>query len=342
VTLGGQIDPPSAAETVDVEDPSGASVAQATTDANGDYQTTIAPDATITLHAVWGSVASADVTIRVRAIVRVRLAPVRLFDRTVARGRVRPAVSGARVLVELVHAGRVVAKHRPAMGAAGRFRTRFGIRLPGSYRVVAEFSDAGHLRGTDRAGPRETPLPSLRIGSHGVFVRLLERRLVALRYRLVGIDERYDFRTGDAVIAFRKVQRMTRTTGVDAAVWRALARPIRPRPRSATKGFHIEVDQTRQVLYTVKGGRVTHIIHVSSGKPSTPTHDGTFWVSRKIAGFSPHDLYYPSYFDGNRAIHGWPDVPSYAASHGCVRVPYWHARWIFRLATLGARVLIYH
>jgi len=111
---------------------------------------------------------------------------------------------------------------------------------------------------------------------------------------------------------------------------------------STTKGFHIEVDQSRQVLATVRGGNVTAIIHVPTGKPSTPTIDGTFRVDRKIAGYSPNRLYYPSYFDGNRAIHGWPDVPTYAASHGCVRIPYWTAKWMFRLAKLGTKVIVHH
>jgi peptidoglycan hydrolase-like protein with peptidoglycan-binding domain len=191
-------------------------------------------------------------------------------------------------------------------------------------------------------GPRSTPLPTLRMGSRGVFVGLLERRLASLHYRLVGIDRSFDLRTADAVMAFRKVQRMQRTTVVDASVWRRLADPIVPHPRVKTGGFHIEVDQTRQVLYTVDDGAVTNIMHVSTGKPSTPTRDGSFFVDRKLAGYSAHLLYYPSYFDGNRAIHGWPDVPSYAASHGCVRVPFWNAQWIFGLTPIGTRVVVYH
>jgi lipoprotein-anchoring transpeptidase ErfK/SrfK len=92
----------------------------------------------------------------------------------------------------------------------------------------------------------------------------------------------------------------------------------------------------------VEDGDVTAIFHVSTGKPSTPTHDGLFRVNRKIAGYSAHRLYYPSYFDGNRALHGWPEVPTYAASHGCVRIPYWNALWVFDLATIGTRVAVYH
>jgi lipoprotein-anchoring transpeptidase ErfK/SrfK len=65
-------------------------------------------------------------------------------------------------------------------------------------------------------------------------------------------------------------------------------------------------------------------------------------VFRKIAGYSGHRLYYPSYFDGLRALHGWPEVPTYAASHGCVRIPYWNAIWVHGLADYGTRVVIYH
>jgi lipoprotein-anchoring transpeptidase ErfK/SrfK len=96
------------------------------------------------------------------------------------------------------------------------------------------------------------------------------------------------------------------------------------------------------VLYTVQDGDITNILHISSGKPSTPTRDGSFHVTRKIAGYSPNHLYYPSYFDGYRALHGWTDVPTYAASHGCVRMPYWNAKFIFGLARIGTPVIVYH
>jgi lipoprotein-anchoring transpeptidase ErfK/SrfK len=128
---------------------------------------------------------------------------------------------------------------------------------------------------------------------------------------------------------------------VDPAVWRALAGPRVPRPRLDIRRFHIEVDQTRQVLYTVEDRVVTNVIHISTGAGGA-THDGSFHVYRKLAGFSPNHLYYPSYFDGLRAIHGWTEVPTYPASHGCVRVPYWHAQWIFGLANVGTRISIYH
>jgi hypothetical protein len=342
VTLTVQIEPASGGQSVSIVDAGDTVVAAGTTGAAGRFDMTISPSASLTVHAAWGTLASSDVTIGVRAAVDVRLGALRLFDTVVVRGTVRPAVPGAPVDVSLKRAGEAIATKHPELGPAGGYRVRFTIPLPGSYRARARFDDDAHLAGSSSDGPRSTPLPTLRSGSHGRYVKLLERRLVALHYRLLGIDDAFDFRTADAVMAFRKVQRMRRATDVDAAVWRALADPVLPHPRAGTDGFHIEVDQTRQVLYTVDGGQITNVIHVSTGKPSTPTRDGSFFVTRKIAGYSEHRLYYPSYFDGGRAIHGWPDVPSYAASHGCVRVPYWHARWIYGLAGIGTRVLVYH
>jgi hypothetical protein len=342
VQLSGQISPAAGGETVDIDDATNAVLAQAVTDATGTFSVSLAPSANVAVHADWQGNVSPDVNIGVRAVVTVHLTDVRLFGRAIVRGTVAPAIPGGPVDVTLLRNGNVVRNRTPAMGSSGGFRVAVPIMRPGRYRVRASFADADHLWGTASAGPRSTPLPSLKIGSTGIFVLLLERRLVQLRYRLVGIDQRYDSRTGDAVLAFRKVQRMLRVFSVNAAVWRALATPIRPRPRSTTPRFHIEVDQTRQVLYTVSRGAITNIMHISSGKPSTPTPDGSFEVYRKVSGFSPNHLYYPSYFDGYRAIHGWTEVPAYAASHGCVRVPYWNAQWIFGLAGYGTRVLVYH
>jgi hypothetical protein len=342
VRLTGQISPATGGQSVDIVDSVGSVLATTTSDAGGGFSSSVSPEANVTVHAAWQNDVSPDVSIGVRAVLTVHLGPVRLFDRAAVRGTVAPAVAGATVEVTLTRGGKPVADRSTTMGAAGGFRATFPIEQPGTYRVRAAFADPGHVRGTAIDGPGSTPLPSLGVGSSGIFVLLLERRLVQLHYRLVDVDSRYDFRTADAVLAFRKVQRMLRVFTVDAGVWRALADPLRPRAKSAGDGFHIEIDQTRQVLYTVRDGSVTNIMHVSTGKPSTPTRDGSFGVARKLAGYSAHQLYYPSYFDGNRAIHGWTEVPTYAASHGCVRVPYWNAQWIYGLAAIGTRVIVYH
>ena len=342
VSLSGSIAPAAAGETVEIRDDADQVAATAATDAAGTFGVSLSPDRSNTYRAVWGVASSAPVTVAVRAVVSVRLPPVRLFDSVRVRGTVRPAVPGRKAMVTLSVAGDVVATEHARIGKAGGFSALFDIELPGTYRARATFSDAGHLPGSAVSATRTTPLPSLKEGSAGPFVELLEERLVALHYRLTRVDERYDFRTADAVVAFRKVQRMSRVFTVDAAIWRALADPLVPKPKAKGRGLHVEVDQTRQVLYSVEDGAITNILHISSGKPSTPTPDGSFQVYRKLAGFSGNHLYYPSYFNGLRALHGWTDVPTYAASHGCVRIPYWNALFIFGVAKLGTRVIVYH
>jgi hypothetical protein len=162
-----------------------------------------------------------------------------------------------------------------------------------------------------------------------------------LRYHLPRPDWHFDFHTVDALRAFNKVQRRPRIGRVSESTWRALAHPRTPRPRAARPRIHIEVDQTKQVLYLVRNGSIARILHTSTGANGV-TRDGVFHFHRKLEGYSPGGLYYPSYFDGLRAIHGWPEVPVSPASHGCARVPMWAAKWIYRRAHIGLEVRVYH
>ncbi len=343
VTLSGAITPAAGGEAVQILDGLDAVLASATTNAAGSFSVELHPEGTTAYHAAWSTAASPPVIVEVRATLTVRATAVRLFDRVRIRGTVSPARAGEKVDVWLTEGGRVVHERSVAMGSGGGFQTAFRVMEPGTFRAHASFSSADLLRDAGSTQGDATPLPRLQSGSRGVFVELLEERLIELHYRLEGAkDGAYDFRTADAIVAFHKVQGMPRIGSVGPATWRALADPKTPRPREDWNEFHFEIDQTRQVLYTVEDGEVTNILHVSTGKPSTPTRDGLFQVTRKIAGFSPNHLYYPSYFDGNRALHGWTEVPTYAASHGCVRIPYWNAIWVFGLADYGTRVAVYH
>jgi lipoprotein-anchoring transpeptidase ErfK/SrfK len=47
------------------------------------------------------------------------------------------------------------------------------------------------------------------------------------------------------------------------------------------------------------------------------------------------------YFLCGFAIHGYPSVPAYPASHGCVRVPMWLAPRLYRQHSHGAVVYVY-
>jgi lipoprotein-anchoring transpeptidase ErfK/SrfK len=52
-------------------------------------------------------------------------------------------------------------------------------------------------------------------------------------------------------------------------------------------------------------------------------------------------LYYPSYFIGGFAVHGYPDVPPYPASHGCARIPMWIAQTVYAQTPYGSAVYVY-
>lgn len=342
VTLTASTVPAVVGEPVAILDASGDEVASAMTGQDGSFSAHVQPKANLLVHASVQGVDSSPVSVGVRPVMTLRSGAIRLFDDVPVRGTFRPIRQGARVTIELQHRGNVIATKRPAMDWRGRFSATFRVSKAGSYRARAVLDAADLLPGRAATAPSVTPLPDLSSGAHGIFVGLLERRLVQLHYHLTGVDQVFDYRTADAVMAFRKVQGLPRTQDVNTAVWGALGTPKRFLPHDRGDGVHVEVDQTRQVLALVRDGAVEAMIHVSTGKPSTPTRDGTFQVFSKLAGFSPKHLYYPSFFDGERAIHGWTDVPTYAASHGCVRVPYWVALWMFAQDPIGTPVIIYH
>ena len=340
VTLSGRVRPAGEGERVKLIDRSGRIWARVRTDADGRYSASVRPRRRTAFRARWNGRSSEWLVVRVRPVVRARLRNVKLFAKARVRGAVRPAHDGSKVTVRLLRNGDVIRSRRVTLRGR-RYSTRWRIRRPGSYRAKATFNDDDHLRASDRSDRRRTDLPRLVKGSRGAYVRLLERRLVRLGYFLRRVNRHYDFRTADAVRAFHKVQRKRRRSTVSSSTWRRLADPRRPRPRARRPRYHIEIDQTKQVLYVVRRGRVRRILHTSTGRGGI-TRDGVWHVFRKIAGYSPGRLYYPSYFDGLRAIHGWPVVPTSAASHGCARVPMWAAKWIFRRAPIGTEVRIYH
>lgn len=167
-------------------------------------------------------------------------------------------------------------------------------------------------------------------------VRGLEQRLRDLRYAVIA-DGRFGADDRDALYAFQKVEGLPRTGTPDAATWRRLL--VARRPRARYGGDHVEIDKKRQVLFVVRGGQVTLIVPTSTGATgNTPL--GVWHVYRKVVGFD-WVLYYPSYFLRGFAVHGYPEVPPYPASHGCARVPMWIATTIYAQMAPGSAVYVY-
>jgi hypothetical protein len=341
VRLSGAISPAAEGETVSIIDSMGRERATTVTEADGTFAVTLGPLETTTFQARWLAALSEPEAVKVRPKVRVSLRKVRLFGRGRISGSVRPLREAGRVTVSAYRNGRRIWERRTELNRGSRFRISLRVARPGAYRVKAAFTDEHGASGNDRTSTKSPPLPSLGPGSNNVYVKLLEDRLVDLGMYLDGTDRYFSDHTADAMRAFNKVEGRARLGTVDGHTWHALAAARRARPRYKTSGFHIEVDQTRQILMTVRDGKVRKVIHVSTGQTGY-TPDGTWQIYRKIAGYSGGNLYYPSYYEGRRALHGWPEVPTYNASHGCTRLPMWTAQWVFGQAKMGTTVHIYH
>lgn len=269
---------------------------------------------------------SAPVTLRIKPQLRIRL------KRRSVTGRVLPARSGRLVLRSR---GRSV---RINVGSAGRFRVRVPARWgPSLTGRIALVPARGYVR-VWRLVRLRFSYPSLRIGSHGPAVLMLKERLRELRFALPRVDSGFGYGTYEAVLAFQKVYGLPRTGRVGPGVWLRLWRASVPRPH-VPRGDYIEVDKGRQILMEVRGGRVSGVVHVSTGATgNTPV--GTWRVYREVSGWD-WVLYHPMYFLRGFAIHGYPSVPTWPASHGCVRVPLWIASALRERWGRGSVIRVY-
>lgn len=183
----------------------------------------------------------------------------------------------------------------------------------------------------------------------------IEQRLNDLGYWITKVDGKRDDSTRQAIIAFQKVERRKRTGVLSASDMELLQNASRPTPKYASGPAHVEVDISRQVLFYVgDDGVVQKVISVSTGNEQKYFDDnkwqvahttrGNFKVQWKYNGerkASLGTLYYPSYFNGGIAVHGSPSIPPYPASHGCVRIPRFADKALFRIMPVGMAVNVY-
>jgi peptidoglycan hydrolase-like protein with peptidoglycan-binding domain len=186
--------------------------------------------------------------------------------------------------------------------------------------------------------------PTIKYGSYGSQVTYLQQRLIALRYDVGSVDGVFGSNTLHAVYAFQKVQGI----GVDGVVgpttWNRLGSPYRPKARYRHSSAAVEINLTKRVLYLTKAGAVTRIVDASPGKSSTPTPTGNFSITRRIDGWRQSKLgllWRPYYFYGGYAIHGSRSVPTYSASHGCVRVTIPAMNRLWSTLYIGERVHVF-
>lgn len=205
------------------------------------------------------------------------------------------------------------------------------------------------------------PFKILKVGSRGVAVLALKKRLAELHYDVGDVNSFYDKQTRQAVLAFQKYNELNRTGTYTLETQEALLEAMPAEGQHPELGLpRIEIDLTRQVLLFFDDTGLNRIIAVSTGSDRkycekskksgrrvcgvalTPL--GTFKIQRKIPGWRESDLgklYNPLYFSGGFAIHGAPSVPAYNASHGCVRISVATSLWFYGTIKNGTPVILF-
>ena len=285
--------------------------------------------------ARFGSAVSNGIAVRVRPALTVRFVgsgrtatPLKLLVRS------RPAAA-APLRVVIRRNGRLYTNRTYASGASIHLPTRRAATWVASVRTAA-VGDYARARVVAR---KIVFFPRLSVGATGPSVLELNRRLRRLHIAVGAVDSTFGLDTRDAVVAFQNLHDLPRTGSVDTRFWRYLLRASAPRARYPF-GNHIEVSKPRQVLFVVRSGKIVLVSRVSTGATgNTPV--GRWHVYSKTPGWLPDGMFDSSFFLRGFAIHGYPSVPFYPASHGCVRLPVWLAPRIYALAPYRSTIYIY-
>jgi hypothetical protein len=256
------------------------------------------------------------------------------------RGRLTPAVAGEVVVLRLYRGKTKITAKSVKVDARGVYSAIFPARKHGTL-VVQAVHRASPALLTARARTVVRVI-SARVGPGAprVLIGAFQAGLDRMHYA-VSRSRLWDGATQRAVMAYRKVNGMTRTfSASEDIVRRVLAGKGAYKVRHPNLGHHAEADLSRQVLALVDGSKLVRVYHISSGKPSTPTVIGTFHVYSKTPGTNAKGMVDSNYFIGGYAIHGYASVPPFAASHGCIRTPIPNARAIFNWLRMGDAVVV--
>lgn len=202
--------------------------------------------------------------------------------------------------------------------------------------------------------PTTKPRTSLVRGDSGPRVLELQQRLSELGYWLGEPDASFGSLTQQAVYAFQKSAGLSRDGVVGPRTKRALEAGIRP--KVTLSGDGVEILLERQILVVVRDGRARTILNTSTGngeeytstsgnRAIATTPRGSFTVSRAVDGpltNSLGQLWRPRFFNRGIAVHGSPNIPPWAASHGCARLsnPAIDMIWARDLMPVGSRVVV--
>jgi lipoprotein-anchoring transpeptidase ErfK/SrfK len=334
IALRGEVTPAAAGVRVQLMR-QGRVLARARTDAQGRYVVRMRPARS----GVWrariagANTWSAPVGLTVAPVLRIEATTATAFVGAPIVVHATPRTAG-RVKVMVFRLGRPVAELQAPIGR----RVVAPTDATGLFALRAQLGPSV-ARARVTAGAR-----TLAVGSAGPDVVALRARLTVLHVHVPSPSTTFGSELYDSVIAFQKARGLARTGTVDDPTWRALSQNVVPTPRYRGKGLHIEVSKSRQILMIVRNGETIWYVPVSSGAGGiTPV--GRYRILWKALAtttwLGPAILYRTMTFHTHYAIHGFPSVPAYPASHGCVRVPIWLADWLYQQSPVGESVDVY-
>lgn len=125
-------------------------------------------------------------------------------------------------------------------------------------------------------------------------------------------------------------------------------------PQTVHTYLVVSTEKTTLTLY--RNGKVIFATRVGTGKPSTPTPHGQFYIRDRLDGFASGSIFGPVAFGtsalsnvetdwpggGVIGIHGTNEpslIPGHP-SHGCIRVPNWEIVKLARLLPIGTPLTI--
>ena len=247
-----------------------------------------------------------------------------ILDTVPVTGTVKPFAPGQHVEVVFYRNGHEVVKRQVKVqqgpNETGTFEASVVVKEGGKYAVSAHHEATAAL-GSDSTVRKSwtVTFPKLNPGECSPVVGAFKSHLAKMGY-VSGSGKCFTARLGREVLAYRKVNGMDRTKKAGPGLLKsAFEGKGGYHVKYPDAGEHAEVSLDKQVLVLVKGGKPFAIYPVSTGKPSTPTITGHYEFYRQEPGTNSEGMVYSFYWHNGYAVHGYHEVPNYAASHGCVR-----------------------
>jgi lipoprotein-anchoring transpeptidase ErfK/SrfK len=263
-------------------------------------------------------------------------------------GRINPYVPKQKVNVRIWLGDRlaksVVVTPKPTKTKqTATFTARFTAGKIGDVKVFAVHERTPEQKAIESSAAKLTVAnPNASYGTTSPFAGLINQKLLALGYA-TSFGNTFDAATGRALEAFRKVNGMARTQSLDATIVDKLLRGVGGfKVRYPQHGRHVEAHLGQQVLALIENGKVFRAYTTSSGASVTPTVLGNYRFYWRQPGVNNRGMVDSTYFIRGYAIHGYPSVPTYPASHGCLRVPIPVARDIYNWVHIGDQIDVYY